>query len=62
MTETLQNLKKDEEDGTASWTNELIKDARGWFLRKHDEVNYFFAQIVSDHGYFRAYREPSALR
>lgn len=37
------------------WTAGLIPSIRPWVERQHGEVDYFVTQLLSGHGYFRAY-------
>ena len=37
------------------WTHRLISRVDGWVNRKHGEVNYYLTQMLSNHGWFRAY-------
>ena len=37
------------------WTHLLIPQVDNWVNRKHREVNYYLTQMLSNHGWFRAY-------
>ena len=37
------------------WTHEMIPDIQAWISKKHGEVNYQLAQMLTGHGCFREY-------
>lgn len=38
-----------------SWTRKLIPNIQPWIDRKHGDINFHMAQIISGHGCFQAY-------
>lgn len=44
-----------DQDSRGRWTAKLIRLVRPWYERKHGEVGYYLTQLLSGHGYFRAY-------
>ena len=43
------------ENRTACWTRLLIEDLRSWYGRKHGEITFGVAQVLSGHGCFGHY-------
>ncbi|CAK9823295.1 hypothetical protein ANTRET_LOCUS1665 [Anthophora retusa] len=43
------------EETRGRWTTRLIPSIAPWVGRKHGEVNYYFTQFLSGHGYFKKY-------
>uniref|UniRef100_A0A2M4CKD9 Putative reverse transcriptase n=1 Tax=Anopheles darlingi TaxID=43151 RepID=A0A2M4CKD9_ANODA len=39
------------------WTYRLIPNVRCWSERRHGEVDFYLSQVLTDHGFFRAYLE-----
>ena len=44
-----------EAESRGRWTFTLIPDVRTWVERQHGEVDYYLTQLLSGHGYFKAY-------
>ena len=42
-------------DTKGRWTARLINQLDTWLDRDHGEVNYYLTQLLTGHGYFRAY-------
>lgn len=40
---------------TGRWTYTLIGNLKAWYGRKNGEVNFHITQVLTGHGYFRAY-------
>lgn len=40
---------------TGAWTRRLIPDIERWLTRRHGEVDFYLAQILTNHGFFGAY-------
>jgi len=41
--------------GKGRWTNHIISDVFAWYQRKHGEVSYHLAQVLTGHGCFGTY-------
>lgn len=55
-TRTLRCWQEDWElEQRGMWTRQLIGEVTPWVERRHGEVDYYFTQLLSGHGYFRAY-------
>lgn len=44
-----------ESEERGGWTSLLIPQVSPWVQRGHGEVNYYLTQLLSGHGYFKAY-------
>lgn len=44
-----------EQEHRGRWTARLIGHLRLWTDRQHGEIDYYLAQLLSGHGYFRSY-------
>ena len=43
------------DDQSGRWTNRLIPELATWLDRKHGQVRFYLAQVLSGHGCFNAY-------
>ncbi|KAL7723066.1 hypothetical protein ACLKA6_018416, partial [Drosophila palustris] len=37
------------------WTHQLIKDLKPWLFRRHGQLNFYLAQLLTGHGCFKSY-------
>lgn len=54
--ETLNSWQGEwETDARGAWTRRLIPNIRGWYTRRHGEVDHWLSQLLTGHGAFGEY-------
>ncbi|KAL7723113.1 hypothetical protein ACLKA6_013858 [Drosophila palustris] len=54
--ETLQKWQQEwDQSSNGRWTHRLIPELKPWLQRRHGQMDFYLAQIMTGHGCFKAY-------